>query len=121
MQDLNQRGFARSYDFLYLPMDFERRCSVGYAFINFTSPSELIRFKATYQGLQLATDSAKVCEVGSAKVQGKDKNIQYYRNSSVMSMAEEYHPIILENGLKVPFPQPNQQIKPCRTRGGVRN
>lgn len=117
LSDMDARGFRNQYDFFYLPMDFERKCSVGYAFINFTSPDIVVRFKSIYQGLQLATDSAKVCEVGNAKVQGKQKNIQYYRNSSVMGMDEEYQPVIFENGVRVPFPRPTQTPKPFRPRG----
>ena len=38
------------YDFSYLRIDFARQCNVGYAFINFASPEDIIPFARAYQG-----------------------------------------------------------------------
>lgn len=116
LEDMNRRGFHGCYDFFYLPIDFQTHYSVGYAFINFINEAELARFKRVYQGMQLAADSAKVCEICPAKVQGKLRNIEVYRNSAVMGMEEEYHPAIFEGGVKGVFPKPTHPPKPFRPR-----
>merc|ERR1712151_853660 len=36
---LKEQGFANTYDFLYLPMDFEKAQCFGFAIINFIEPS----------------------------------------------------------------------------------
>merc|ERR1719487_70079 len=75
LADLDARGFAYTYDFFYLPIDFHTGNNVGYAFINFLDPQTVTQFRATYNGLQLSADSAKICEVSDAKAQGKLKNV----------------------------------------------
>jgi len=116
IEDMNARGFAGAYDFFYLPIDFSTTHSVGYAFINFISEAELARFKSVYQGMKLSEDSPKVCEICDAKVQGKVKNVEFYRNSTVMGMEEQYHPVMLENGMRLPFPKPTRVVGPVQRR-----
>lgn len=116
LADLDARGFTNTYDFFYLPIDFHTGNNVGYAFINFDSAATVARLKATYNGLQLSADSAKICEVSDAKGQGKLKNIDQYRNSSVMNMEDRYQPIVLENGVRQPFPPPTRSLKPVKPR-----
>lgn len=113
---LNQTGFAGSFDFFYLPIDFSTTNSVGYAFINFISEAELARFRAAYVGKKLSEESPKVCEVCDAHLQGKDKNVDFYRNSTVMSMHEKYHPLLFENGARVTFPKPTRPLGPVQRR-----
>mmetsp|Transcript_29855 Transcript_29855/g.68804 ORF Transcript_29855/g.68804 Transcript_29855/m.68804 type:complete len:619 (+) Transcript_29855:72-1928(+) len=116
LADLDQRGFAGCYDFFYLPIDFHTGNTVGYAFINFVTPAETERFRATYSGLKLSPDSPKICEVVVAKAQGKAKNVEQYRNSSVMSMDERFHPVIFDNGVRQAFPGPTRVLKPVKPR-----
>ena len=38
------------YDFFYLPIDFQNKCNVGYAFINFVSPIFILGFYERFNG-----------------------------------------------------------------------
>jgi len=116
LADIDARGFTNGYDFFYLPIDFHTGNCVGYAFISFVDPALVARFRAVYDGLQLSPDSVKICAVSNAKAQGKLKNIEQYRNSSVMSMEDRYQPVVFENGVRQPFPPPTRSLKPVKPR-----
>eukprot|EP00929_Paragymnodinium_shiwhaense_P001571 TRINITY_DN101806_c0_g1_i1.p1 TRINITY_DN101806_c0_g1~~TRINITY_DN101806_c0_g1_i1.p1 ORF type:complete len:476 (-),score=95.26 TRINITY_DN101806_c0_g1_i1:95-1405(-) len=116
LQDIDRRGFVGLYDFFYLPIDFQTGNTVGYAFINLVNNDTAVKFEGVYNWLQLSSESAKICHVGSAKVQGKGKNVEQYRNSSVMSMEEKYHPLTFDCGVRVPFPAPTRSLKPVKPR-----
>eukprot|EP00929_Paragymnodinium_shiwhaense_P108895 TRINITY_DN75240_c0_g1_i1.p1 TRINITY_DN75240_c0_g1~~TRINITY_DN75240_c0_g1_i1.p1 ORF type:complete len:422 (+),score=59.44 TRINITY_DN75240_c0_g1_i1:77-1342(+) len=116
LEDIDNRGFQGAYDFFYLPIDFQTGNTVGYAFINLIRAVDAQRFQDVYNGLQLSPDSAKICQVGVAKAQGKMKNVEQYRNSSVMAMEERFQPVTFENGVRVPFPPPTRVLKPVKPR-----
>jgi hypothetical protein len=116
LDDMDRRGFWGTYDFFYLPIDFQTGNTVGYAFINFLNSGEASRFRETYQGLSLSPDSTKICEVGVAKAQGKANNVEQYRNSSVMAMEERFKPVIFQNGARATFPPPTRSLKPVKPR-----
>ncbi|KXJ94391.1 RNA recognition motif 2-domain-containing protein [Microdochium bolleyi] len=81
------------YDFMYLRIDFANDCNVGYAFINFVDPLDIIDFmKARANQRWNCFKSDKVAEISYATIQGKDCLVQKFRNSSVMLEAEHYRP-----------------------------
>merc|ERR1712113_4721 len=55
--------------------------------------------------------------------QGLEGQIERYRNSAMMhaSVADEARPIMLQNGVRVPFPAPTQPLKPLRVRMWKKN
>ncbi|SPQ22724.1 f8625fbd-b7d2-42f0-902b-fa845fd9621f [Thermothielavioides terrestris] len=81
------------YDFMYLRIDFANDCNVGYAFINFVDPLDIIDF-VNARGNQRwnCFKSDKVAEISYATIQGKDCLVQKFRNSSVMLEAPHYRP-----------------------------
>ncbi|KAL8371548.1 hypothetical protein RB595_001370 [Gaeumannomyces hyphopodioides] len=113
------------YDFMYLRIDFANDCNVGYAFINFVDPLDIIDFVNT-RGNQRwnCFKSDKVAEISYATIQGKDCLVQKFRNSSVMLEAAHYRPKLYftSNG-PVPemageeeqFPEPDNQSKMKRS------
>lgn len=117
MADFDARGFRGQYDFFYLPIDFQTDNNLGYAFVNLVTPMSAERFRSTYQGLALAGDrSKKICAVAPATTQGRAANVEYYRNSNVMSMEDKYQPVVFENGMRARFPAPTKAVKPIRYR-----
>lgn len=82
-------------DFLYLPVDFGTRKSLGYCFINFDTNDSLNRFFKVFEGHKLSPNSQKTLAITSAKVQGFEKNYNLFKASSVMTMAPlEYRPVV---------------------------
>ena len=62
------------YDFLYLPLDSENNCNLGYAFINFINPLHIIYFYNIFKSRKwLHYNSYKECDLSFAKYQGKNE------------------------------------------------
>ncbi|OTB07122.1 hypothetical protein M426DRAFT_8851 [Hypoxylon sp. CI-4A] len=113
------------YDFMYLRIDFANDCNVGYAFINFVDPLDIIDFVHA-RGNQRwnCFKSDKVAEISYATIQGKDCLVQKFRNSSVMLEAPHYRPKLFFTlngprpdmvGEEEPFPDPDNQSKMKRS------
>ncbi|KEY82694.1 meiosis protein MEI2 [Aspergillus fumigatus] len=80
-------------------IDFANNCNVGYAFINFEDPIDIIDFVKTRAGRSWnCFNSDKVAEVSYATIQGKDCLIQKFRNSSVMLEHPSFRPKIFHTG-----------------------
>jgi hypothetical protein len=89
---VDRTSFGR-YDFMYLRIDFSNGCNVGYAFINFADPFDIIEFTQARSGAKWDDfRSDKVAEVSYATIQGRDCLIQKFRNSSVMLEPEYCRP-----------------------------
>ncbi|KAK1240335.1 hypothetical protein MKX08_007777 [Trichoderma sp. CBMAI-0020] len=113
------------YDFMYLRIDFANDCNVGYAFINFVDPLDIIDF-VNARGNQRwnCFKSDKVAEISYATIQGKDCLVQKFRNSSVMLEASHYRPKLYYTsngpmpdlaGQEESFPEPDNQSKMKRS------
>lgn len=113
---LDSEGFAGLYNFLYLPIDFIRGAGIGYAFVNMVSNVEADRFLEHFSGFSSwCIPSRKIADVSwSNPNQGLSVHIERYRNSTVMhhGVPDEYKPLILLDGCRVPFPAPTRAIRP---------
>ena len=69
---LTEHGFdPATCNNLYLPMDTESGCNLGYAFLNFVSHGHALEFKTRFDGCRLpSSGSRKVCSVVWANKQG---------------------------------------------------
>lgn len=117
---LDSGGLARSYDFLYLPMNFRSGAPIGYAIVNFVSPGHAQHCFDIFQGFRdWGVPTAKVCEpTWSEGSQGLTEHVQRYRNCPLMheSVPDNYKPAIYSNGMRVPFPEPTKPIRKPRLR-----
>jgi len=118
---LDVQGFAGKYDFVYLPIDFETKACLGYAFINLIDAVTAIQFWSVFDGFSCwSIPSRKVAGVSwSGPHQGLEAHIERYRNSSIMSEStpDEFKPIILQNGARLPFPLPTRKLRASRQFG----
>jgi hypothetical protein len=120
MDLINSEGFAKSYDFIYLPIDFKSRASLGYAFVNLTNHAAAKRFRDMFDGFSnWILPSRKVCGVNwSGPHQGLEAHIERYRNSPVMHEAvpDIYKPALFVDGQRAVFPPPTKKLRAPRVR-----
>jgi len=82
-------------DLLYLPIDFKNKCNVGYAFVNFISPSAIPAFYDEFNHrLWDRFNSNKVCEITYARIQSKVALIKHFVNSALAREDEGYQPVV---------------------------
>lgn len=124
IQDLDQEGFAGTYDFIYLPFDFKTQTCLGYAFVNLVGPEEVQVLWEVFDGwASWAVSHRKVCRVAwSVPHQGRDVMVARFRNSPVMhaKVADEFKPVLFEDGRRKPFPPPTRSCRAPRERDLVR-
>ncbi|KAK4740709.1 hypothetical protein SAY87_024297 [Trapa incisa] len=84
-----------SYDFVYLPIDFNNKCNVGYGFVNMTSPQAARRlYKAFHLRHWEVFNSRKICEVTYARIQGLEALKEHFRNSKFPCEVDHYLPVV---------------------------
>lgn len=117
---LDRHGFARCYDFVYMPINFRTRVTFGYAFVNFASEQYAKKCKEVFEGfVDWGLRSDRVCEVTWSDMhQGLPMHVERYRNSPVMheSVPDEYKPALYVDGIRVRFPAPTKRIRAPRIR-----
>ncbi|CAO2172462.1 unnamed protein product [Urochloa humidicola] len=83
-----------SYDFVYLPIDFNNKCNVGYGFVNLTTPEAAVRlYKAFHKQPWEVYNSRKICQVTYARVQGLEALKDHFKNSKFPCDSDEYLPV----------------------------
>jgi len=102
---LNNQGYNKRFDYIYLPIDFRNRCNMGYAFVNFRRGKDakdckdkLVKFK-DWKFIK----SNKLLETSYADVQGFEANVERFRKSNISSqdLPEDCKPLIFENGHRI--------------------
>lgn len=115
---LDSKGLAGKYDFVYVPIDFNRGAGLGYAFVNLISSSDAEFARSRLQGFKKwKVQSPKVCEVcWGEPLQGFEAHIERYRSSPVMhkDVPDEFKPAIFKAGMRVTFPPPTKRVRPPR-------
>jgi len=105
LQEIDECGFAGTYDFFYLPMDVHNKSNVGYAFVNFKTPEVAARFSAVCSNRSfLRFRSRKVGIVSAAHVQGLDANLRHFQDRAVtQAKNDQYRPIVLKGNQVIKF------------------
>lgn len=117
---LDSRGFSAKYDFVYMPIDFVRKASLGYAFVNLISANTVSDFWTAFEGFkEWNMASLKVCKVSwSDPHQGLEEHVNRYRNSPLLhkDVPDECRPILMQNGVRIAFPPPTKSLRAPRLR-----
>lgn len=115
LETLESHGFASLYDFVYLPVDFQKMVSFGYAVVNFVTHEIAARAMQHFTGFTAwPTPSRKACAtVWNTPCQGLAAHIAKYRESPLMhpSVAQEFKPMLFSHGSPLAFPLPTTQLK----------
>lgn len=115
LQTLENHGFAALYDFVYLPVDFQKMVSFGYAVVNFVSHEAAEKAMQYFTGFtEWPMPSRKACTtVWNTPCQGLAAHIERYRDSPLMhpTVAPEFKPMLFSQGSPVAFPMPTKQLK----------
>jgi len=119
---LESKGFSGWFDFVYVPMNFTEMLGVGYAFLNMTTPERAEEFMLAFEGFDgwASSFSKTACSMRWSNCQGLSENVSRYRNSPMMSeeVPAFYKPVLLRDGVRVPFPKPTKQLRTLRRRKG---
>lgn len=76
------KKFKNKINFLYLPIDPNNYCNVGYAFVNFIDKKFIRAFYDEFNGRRWNKfNSDKICELAYARIQGTNSLINHFENS----------------------------------------
>lgn len=90
IEEINM-NFRSQYDLIYLPIDRDNKCNLGYAFINFLDPMIVISFYDSFNGRKWTRyNSDKRCELAYAKIQGKEELLKYINKSFTEEIKNAY-------------------------------
>jgi RNA recognition motif-containing protein len=116
LEMLDSQGFTGLYDFVYVPIDFERELCKGYAFVNMSTAEHLQRLVEVFNGYSQWPNctSSKVCQASLSHTQGLKANIERYRDSPVMGDAvpDIFKPALFVGRRQIPFPKPTKKLPP---------
>jgi len=108
--ELQNKNVLREIDFLYLPGETRSKRNVGYCFVNALDLACAERFKAAFEHAKIGS-SGKICQIGLAKVQGLQANVDaYLKNANPDAI---FQPVLFNNGVVAPFPFPKtDEVEP---------
>jgi len=118
---LDIAGFSSFYDFVYVPLRFPDGSATcfGYGFVNCVSPDHAAKLWHYLDGFSgFAGNGSAITLRWAEKTQGKESLVNTYRNCSVMhrSVPHLCKPILLQDGVEVPFPRPTKKLEKPRLR-----
>jgi hypothetical protein len=117
---LESEGYSGWFDFVYVPIKRTEEFGVGYGFVNLTSAERAEEFMLAFEGFDgwASSDSEEPCSMRWSICQGLSENISRYRNSPFMRDAVPafYKPVLLKDGVRIPFPKPTKPLRTLRHR-----
>lgn len=106
LTDLDESGFAGTYNFVYLPFSFETKANMGYAFVNFIDDDTADSFLRVWNETRLYSLPGKTpLPATYADVQGLDANVRRLMGDYKIARISNpsYQPLVFEGGCRVNF------------------
>jgi RNA recognition motif-containing protein len=106
IKEMDAKGFAGLYDFVYMPIDFKTNNCMGYAFANMVTTEEAQRLIDAFDGFKdWPHRSSKVCAASLSWTQGLEANVLRQWNSPLMTdeVPERFRPVLFSGTRRVPF------------------
>merc|ERR1712100_530322 len=103
LAEIRRAGFDRTFDFIYMPMDFKTRNNHGFCFLNFIDFNFARQFVQEFEGRRLAAfKSPKKIEISAANTQGLYGNMNSFQGAE-KEIPPEFQPIIFDpsTGLEI--------------------
>jgi len=102
ISELEDLGFAGTFDFLYIPLDKGTMSNVGYAFVNFVEPSMAQECIAKFQGYRFKQHrkemAGKMAAISVAHIQGLEANLAHYEKAAVnTAKLKQRRPLVMAN------------------------
>jgi len=89
LEEIDARGFYKTYNYFYLPCDFGNKVSLGYAFLNFVSAQYVEKFVKDFSGTVLPKYCTnKVIDVVAAGKQGLNENVARFLRRDLKSRVQ---------------------------------
>jgi protein phosphatase 1 regulatory subunit 42 len=99
--ELEDLGFAGTFDFLYIPLDKGTMSNVGYAFVNFVSQEWAMKCMDSFQNYRFKRHrktSGKIAAVSVAHLQGLQANLAHYEKAAVnTAKLKQRRPVVMAN------------------------
>lgn len=101
LAELDESGFAKVYDFVYLPICADTKANRGYAFINFVHPGLALMFRMHFDGQRKFANchTDKALSVAPATLQGYDANYEHFSGTRVKHREHAARPLFLRDKL----------------------
>jgi hypothetical protein len=98
LSEISDAGFGGTFDFFYLPCDYETSANKGYAFVNFKLPSTTLSFRNVFHGKKLPNfKSQKIIQIEIASVQGFKANYEHFNSKQdlLSTLRPEFQPLFV--------------------------
>jgi len=115
LQTLNAEGFLALYDFAYLPINFQKRETYGYAVVNFINhivADHAMKLFEKFVSWPTVSRRASTT-IWNSPGQGVVAHVERYRNSPLMhpDVPQDLKPMLFSCGFQVQFPPATKQLK----------
>lgn len=96
-------SFWAKYDYINLPIDYERKLNLGYAFINFSDPLHIVLFYETYRFKKWSKyKSDKKMDMNYADKQGKKDVNSKDTQSYFLEEDKRFNHVVLQPKIEIP-------------------